>query len=128
LNHSPHYQPQRDKSVNNLNDRLARLWPEEDSNGHDNNNLDQIARQLYEEHREMWYFHDSSWNMRGLNKYDGQGCNQFTGCIPECVYTKEGFDLSELEIIKNRIRDRDREIDAGIDTEDSNRVDKTILD
>lgn len=26
--------------------------------------------------------HDSSFLIRGLDKYDGKGCNQFTGCVP----------------------------------------------
>lgn len=39
---------------------------------------DQVARQKYEEYREHWDFHKSSWYMRGLNAYDGQGCDAFT--------------------------------------------------
>lgn len=42
--------------------------------------------ELYQAFKKEWYFHDSSWYMRNANGYDGYGCNQFTGCIPECRY------------------------------------------
>jgi hypothetical protein len=85
-------------------DRLG-LWPQgDDGNGHDHGkDNDKLARQLYEDHRVHWYFHDSSWYMRGVNGYDGQGCNQYTGCVPECIYSDGRIDLSELERIKNEI-------------------------
>lgn len=45
----------------------------------------------YQMMKEAWYLHESSWSMREANGYDGYGCNQFTGCIPECIYyPKEG--------------------------------------
>lgn len=40
----------------------------------------------YQEKKKHWYFHESSWYMRGLNAYDGYGCNQFTGCIPDFLF------------------------------------------
>lgn len=58
---------------------------------------DQMARQKYGEYKEHWYFHKSSWYMRGLNAYDGQGCNAFTGCIPECKFYAAEGKLSENE-------------------------------
>jgi len=55
-----------------------------------------LAKQKYQGYKKHWYFHKSSWYMRGLNPYDGQGCNQFTGCIPECKFYAEG-NLSDDE-------------------------------
>ena len=56
----------------------------------------------YQDYKEQWYFHPSSWYRRknGEGSYDGKGCNQFTGCIPECKFycikgkleENEGFD------------------------------------
>jgi hypothetical protein len=88
-----------DKSLNNLNDKLSKLWPEESGNGHGNNkeddddkiiDPDEIAKWWYQETKEQWMFHKSSYYMRGLNAYDGQGCNS-VDCIPECLfYPAEG--------------------------------------
>jgi hypothetical protein len=76
-----------DRSINKLSERLEAINPT--SKGQIDS--DQVARQKHEEYREHWYFHKSSWYMRGLNAYDGQGCNAFTGCIPECkFYAAEG--------------------------------------
>jgi hypothetical protein len=76
-----------DRSINKLSERLKAIDP----TNKDQIDSDQVARQKYEEYREHWYFHKSSWYMRGLNAYDGQGCNAFTGCIPECkLYTADG--------------------------------------
>ena len=88
------------RDIDKLNDRLSRLWPEESGNGngndHDNNNiiknsiLDAAERWWYQEYKEQWLFHKSSYYMRGLNAYDGQGCNS-AGCILECqFYAAEG--------------------------------------
>lgn len=49
------------------------------------------AEERYQMFKENWFFHDSSWYMRGLEAYDGHGCNQFTGCVPQCrCYPQEG--------------------------------------
>ena len=58
---------------------------------------DPIARQKYEEYKEHWYFHKSSWYMRGANGYDGKGCNQYTDCIPQCKFYAPEGKLSENE-------------------------------
>lgn len=44
--------------------------------------------QRYQDKKEDWFFHKSSWCSRGLDAtgYDGQGYNQFTGCVPECRF------------------------------------------
>jgi hypothetical protein len=101
-----------DRSLNDLNGKLDRLglWPEESGNGHDHDHYkdyDKLARELYEDHRQYWYWHKSSWYWREVNGYDGQGCNGFTGCIPECPYADGRIDLVELERIKNEIKQRD---------------------
>ena len=53
----------------------------------------------YHELKQQWYFHPSSWYKRkkGEGGYDGKGCNQFTGCIPECKFYLEKGKLSENE-------------------------------
>jgi hypothetical protein len=40
----------------------------------------------YQNMKNQTYFHDSSWYMRGANGYDGKGCKQYTGCVPEGQY------------------------------------------
>jgi hypothetical protein len=40
-----------------------------------------------QEMKKAWYFHDSSWYMRGANGYDGHGGNG-TVCVLECEYFK----------------------------------------
>jgi hypothetical protein len=56
--------------------------------------------QRYEEEKEHWYFHKSCWYMRGSNGYDGYGCNQFTGCIPECRFYSEYGRIEEEDVLK----------------------------
>ena len=61
---------------------------------------EQEARERYQQVKKIWDFHKSSWYRRGVNGYDGYGCNQYTGCIPECkfypsegtFYVGEGYD------------------------------------
>lgn len=43
---------------------------------------------LYALFKSAWYFHDSSWQMRGLNREDGKGCSGLV-CSPECKYYPE---------------------------------------
>ena len=53
--------------------------------------LREHPEERYQREKEHWYWHESSWSWRGLDAtgYDGQGCNQFTGCVPECRYYAE---------------------------------------
>jgi hypothetical protein len=53
----------------------------------------------YQELKQQWYFHQSSWYniKKGEGSYDGEGCNQFTGCIPECKFYLEKGKLAENE-------------------------------
>jgi hypothetical protein len=45
-----------------------------------------------------WYRHESSWYARKLNAYDKVGCNQFSGCVPECRYFLEQGRIEDEEI------------------------------
>ncbi|HZA64360.1 MAG TPA: hypothetical protein VE573_15905 [Nitrososphaeraceae archaeon] len=73
-----------DKSINKLSERME-VIESQDSTNKVQIDPDPIARQKYEEYKEHWYFHKSSWYMRGANGYDGKGCNQYTGCIPQVL-------------------------------------------
>jgi hypothetical protein len=57
--------------------------------------------QRYEDRKKHWYFHESSWYMRGLNAtgYDGYGCNQITGCIPECRFYAQYGRIEDEEVL-----------------------------
>jgi hypothetical protein len=84
-----------ERSINNISKRLEEIESRETVNK-DQIDSDEIARQRYDEYKEHWYFHKSSWYMRGLNAYDGQGCNGFTGCVPDCkFYPDEGRLIEE---------------------------------
>ncbi|HEY9387399.1 MAG TPA: hypothetical protein VIP70_10190 [Nitrososphaeraceae archaeon] len=87
---------QIDKSINNLSERLREIESQE-IRDLEKTDPELLAKQRYQEYKEHWYFHKSSWYMRGLNAYDGQGCNGFTGCIPECKFYAEEGKLSENE-------------------------------
>jgi hypothetical protein len=63
--------------------------------------------QRYQDEKEEPLFHDSSWDVRGLDGYDGQGCNQFTGCVPGCRYY-EPTGRVEFEEIEARIEEYKR--------------------
>jgi hypothetical protein len=54
----------------------------------------------YQNRKEAWYFHESCWYMRHNNGYDGHGCNQFTGCVPECRYYSKFGRIEDEEIIR----------------------------
>ena len=45
-------------------------------------------------------WHESGWSHRRLDAYDGQGCNQFTGCIPECRFYPQYGRIEDEEVIK----------------------------
>jgi hypothetical protein len=50
--------------------------------------------------KKNWMSHESSWFRRGLNRYDEQGCNQFTGCISECRYYPEYGMIEDEEWLR----------------------------
>lgn len=57
------------------------------------------AEAKYQEYKQQWYFHQSSWYRRnnGEGVYDSKGCNQFTGCISECKFYRENGRLGKNE-------------------------------
>jgi hypothetical protein len=61
--------------------------------------LEVPPEQRYQDKKKHWYFHESSWYMREANGYDGQGCNQFTGCVPECRYYHEKGRIEDDEVL-----------------------------
>jgi hypothetical protein len=88
-----------DKSIDRLSERLEAI---ESQDSTDKNQIDpeQESRERYQYFKyENWFFHKSSWYMRGVNGYDGKGCNNGV-CVPECkffhsegkLYEGEGFD------------------------------------
>ena len=48
--------------------------------------------------------------MRGLERYDGEGCNGFTGCVPECRYYPDKGRIEDEEVTQEHreIEDVDR--------------------
>jgi len=66
-------------------------------------NLRTPPEERYQHKKEHWYWHQSSWYSRGLDAtgYDGQGCNQFTGCIPECRFHPEYGRIEDEELIED---------------------------
>ena len=61
--------------------------------------LETPPEQRYQHKKEHWDFYDSSWSMRRLNRYDGQGCNQFSGCVPHCRYYPEEGRIEDEEVL-----------------------------
>ena len=59
-----------------------------------------IEEAQYQEMKKQMYFHDSSWYMREANEYDEKGCNDYTGCIPECEYFKPALYPEMLPLLK----------------------------
>jgi hypothetical protein len=58
--------------------------------------------QRYQDKKKNWFFHESSWCSRGLDAtgYDGQGCNQFTGCISDCKFYLPDGRIEDDEVIQ----------------------------
>ena len=54
----------------------------------------------YKKLKNDWYCHESSWHARKLNGYDKMGCNQFSGCVPECRYFPEQGRIDD-EVVEN---------------------------
>jgi hypothetical protein len=72
---------------------------EEELDYYKRKNLEVPPEQRYKDKKEHWYFHQSSWYMRGANGYDGYGCNQFSGCISDCRYYPEEGRIEDEEVI-----------------------------
>jgi hypothetical protein len=83
--------PNDNKSIGSFDKRLAeaeRRVPAEamrDSEAEEQR-LKALLR-MYNKIREHPTSHPSSWSHRGIKTgYDGKGCNQYTGCVPECSF------------------------------------------
>jgi hypothetical protein len=61
--------------------------------------------QRYQDRKEMLWFHDSNWSMRGLVADDGYGCgshpNYPSKCTPECRYYAEEGRVEDSEVIES---------------------------
>ena len=66
--------------------------------------LNDLDEKLYNisRQKQSWFFHELSWYWRGLDAtgYDGQGCNQFTGCVQECRFFTEYGRIEDEEVIE----------------------------
>ena len=78
--------------------------------------------QRYQQKKENWLFHDSSYYARGLEAYDGFGCNQFTDCVPECRYYPKLGSIEDEEVIKEHreLEEEHRKLDRIINIEINN--------
>ena len=65
------------------------------------NDLDEKFHNISRQ-KQSWFFHELSWYWRGLDAtgYDGQGCNQFTGCVQECRFFTEYGRIEDEEVIE----------------------------
>ena len=74
-------------------------------------NLRVHPEERYQHKKEAWYFHESSWYMRGRDGiesgYDGYGCNNGK-CVPECRYYPKYGRIEDEEVIQ-----RHKEIEEG---------------
>jgi hypothetical protein len=72
----------------------------------------------YQHGKYHWHSHPSSWYVRvPHNGYDGQGCNQFTGCVPECRFYPETGKIEDFEVIQKHreLEERYRDNNAIIE-------------
>jgi hypothetical protein len=72
---------------------------QDESNYYLTMNLMMSPEDRYQQKKEAWYFHESSWYMRHDNGYDGQGCNNGE-CIPECRYYPKFGRIEDEEVIQ----------------------------
>jgi len=69
---------------------------EEEWNYYKRKNLEVPPEQRYQNQKEEWFFHESSWYYRGEERYDGHGCNGV--CVPECRYYPEKGRIEDEEV------------------------------
>ena len=62
-------------------------------------NLRTSPEERYQDKKDAWYFHKSSWYMRHNNGYDGYGCNNGE-CIPGCRYYPKFGRIEDEEVIQ----------------------------
>ena len=64
------------------------------------NELKDAFRRQVSAQEEAWYFHESSWYMRGIKSgFDGQGCCDGI-CVPECRFYPEYGRIEDEEVLK----------------------------
>jgi hypothetical protein len=63
-------------------------------------NLRMPPEERYQCKKQHWYWHESSWYWRGVNGYDGYGCNNGK-CIPECRFYPEYGRIEDEEVIED---------------------------
>jgi len=70
----------------------------------------------YQDKKQQWFFHESSYYMRGLGGYDGYGC--YNGkCIPDCKYYNEEGRIEHDEVIqKYKEHNEPKLIEYHVDT------------
>lgn len=61
--------------------------------------LRETPEERYRARKEHWYFHPSSYWARGLEAYDGKGCDWTTGCVPECPFYLDTGRIEDEEVI-----------------------------
>jgi hypothetical protein len=84
--------------------------------------LDIPPEDRYQHRRRHPTTHESSWVRRGLwhTGYDGKGCNQFTGCVPECRYYPETGRIEDEEIINEYEKEVEKRRREGTLIEEGN--------
>ena len=61
----------------------------------------QSPEERYQDKKRHWYFHKSSWYMRGIKSgYDGNGCNNGV-CVPACRYYTQTGRIENEEVLKS---------------------------
>jgi hypothetical protein len=81
----------------------------------------------YQIKKAKWYWHESSYYNRGLDAYDGIGCNGFIGCISECRYHADDGRIEDEEVIsehrelEEEYRRQNRIVNLEIDVKDYQR-------
>ncbi|MGA7900454.1 MAG: hypothetical protein WCA39_16510 [Nitrososphaeraceae archaeon] len=61
----------------------------------------QSPEERYQDKKRHWYFHKSSWYMRGIKSgYDGNGCNNGV-CVPACRYYTQSGRIENEEVLKS---------------------------
>jgi hypothetical protein len=63
--------------------------------------LQDSPEQRYQREKMSPLDHDSSFLIRGLDRYDGQGCNQFIGCVESCRFYLDIGRIEDSEIIES---------------------------
>jgi hypothetical protein len=69
----------------------------------------------YQNKKKRWLWHESSWWMRRfttippLTEYDGQGCNDITGCVPDCRFYEPTGRIEDDELIKQEEEENKKE-------------------